>query len=131
MSKNFTDMVKSSQEGIELLSPEQVQQALIDDPNTLILDVRDEGDLNLTGIIEGSENVSMGTLYFKADHNMPSEFQATCLADKERTIITTCTLGLVASIAAKTLKDYGFTNVKILEGGNKSWGESGLPLHNV
>ena len=131
MSNNFSDLVKSSQQGIELLSPQQAQKAMLSDPNTLILDVRDEGDLNLTGIIEGSENVSMGTLYFKADHNMPTEFQASCLANKDRPIVTTCTLGLVASIAAKTLKDYGFTNVKILDGGNKAWGESGLPLHNV
>ena len=41
----------------------------------MILDVRDEGDLNLTGIIPGTVNVSMGTLYFKADHNMPAEFK--------------------------------------------------------
>ena len=131
MPNNFSEMVSNSQQGIELLTPQQAQQALLNDPNTLILDVRDEGDLNLTGIIEGSENVSMGTLYFKADHNMPAEYQASCLSNKDRPIVTTCTLGLVASIAAKTLKDYGFTNVKILEGGNKAWGESGLPLHKV
>ena len=131
MSSNFLETVQNAQNGIELLNPNQVNEALSNNPNTLILDVRDEGDLNLTGIIEGSENVSMGTLYFKADHSMPAEYQASCLADKDRPIITTCTLGLVASIAAKTLKDYGFTNVKILDGGNKAWGESGLPLHNV
>jgi len=128
MAHNFSDTVKNAQEGIELLNAQDAQKALETNPNTLILDVRDEGDLNLTGIIEGTENVSMGTLYFKADHNMPSEYQAPCLADKDRPIITTCTLGLVASIAAKTLKDYGYTNVKILDGGNVAWKEAGLPL---
>tara|TARA_B100000579_G_C22661034_1_gene770974 strand:- start:371 stop:766 length:396 start_codon:yes stop_codon:yes gene_type:complete len=131
MTTNFSATVKSAQEGIELLDASQVKAALDSDPNTLILDVRDEGDLNLTGIIEGTENVSMGTLYFKADHEMPAEYQAPCLADKDRPIITTCTLGLVASIAAKTLKDYGFNNVKILEGGNVAWKEAGLPLKEV
>ena len=131
MTTNFSATVKSAQEGIELLEASQVKAALDSDPNTLILDVRDEGDLSLTGIIEGTENVSMGTLYFKADHEMPAEYQAPCLADKDRPIITTCTLGLVASIAAKTLKDYGFNNVKILEGGNVAWKEAGLPLKEV
>ena len=131
MSNNFAEAVKNAQQGINLLTPLQAKTAVENDPNTLILDIRDEGDLNITGIIEGSENVSMGTLYFKADHNMPAEFQASCLADKDRPIITTCTLGLVASIAAKTLKEYGFSNVCILEGGNKAWGESGLPLKKV
>ena len=131
MHSNFTDAVKSAQEGIELLSPQQANEALANDPNTLVLDVRDECDLKLTGIIKGTENVSMGTLYFKADHAMPAEYQAPCLADKNRPIITTCTLGLVASIAAKTLKDYGFKNVTILEGGNMAWKEAGLPLEEV
>ena len=131
MASNFTDAVKNAQEGISLLSPEAAQAALASNPNTLLLDVRDEGDLNLTGIIEGTENVSMGTLYFRADHSMPAEYQASCLSDKDRPIITTCTLGLVASIAAKTLKDYGFTDVSILEGGNVAWKKAGLPLKEV
>jgi len=131
MSSNFSDTVKNAQQGIDLLSPAQVDKALADDPNTLILDVRDEGDLGLTGVIRGTENVSMGTLYFKADHDMPAEYQAECLADKSRPIITTCTLGLVASIAAKTLKDYGFANVSVLDGGNVAWKEAGLPLEEA
>jgi len=131
MSSNFTDAVQKAQEGIELLSALEAKNLIENAPETLILDVRDEGDLGLTGVIKGTENVSMGTLYFKADHAMPAEYQAKCLADKSRPIITTCTLGLVASIAAKTLKDYGFTNVRILEGGNVAWKEAGLPLEDV
>lgn len=96
MASNFTETVKNAQNGIPLLSPVEANDALTSNPATLILHVRDDGDLNLTGIIKGTENVSMGTLYFKADHTMPAEYQASCLADKDRPIITTCTLGLVA-----------------------------------
>ena len=131
MGRNFTETVTESRAGIPVLSPAQAKAALDADPNTLILDVGDAGDLNLTGIVPGSGHVSMGTLYYAADHGMPAEYQAACLADKDRPIITTCTLGLVASIAAKTLKDYGFTNVSILDGGNQAWGEAGLPLEQV
>jgi rhodanese-related sulfurtransferase len=126
MSNTFTNLVEQSKENIETLNPTQVNEAISNDPNTLILDIRDKEDLSITGIIPGSENVSMGTLYFKADHTMPEEFQATCLKDKSRPIITTCTLGLVASVAAKLLKDYGYENVKILEGGNVAWKEAGF-----
>ena len=131
MGKNFSETVAESRSGTALLTPAQAKAALEQDPNTLVLDIRDAGDLNITGIIPGSEHVSMGTLFFRADHSMPAEYQAACLADKDRPIITTCTLGMVASIAAKTLKDYGFTNVSILDGGNKAWGEAGLPLEQV
>jgi rhodanese-related sulfurtransferase len=128
MASNFGEAVENARAGIALLSPAEVQQAIQADPRTLILDVRDDGDLNITGVIEGSENVSMGTLYFRADHNLPRSYHAACLTDKDRPIITTCTLGMVACIAARTLKDYGFTDVKILEGGNSAWKEAGLPL---
>ena len=128
MGSNFNETVQRAQEGIPLLCPADAQRALQEDPRTLILDVRDEGDLNITGVIEGSTNVSMGTLYYKADHSMPEEHRAACLADKDRPIITTCTLGLVACIAARTLRNYGFTNVRILEGGNSAWRAAGLPL---
>ena len=131
MSANFTEVVQNAQEGLEVLKANEAQAALNADPNTMILDVRDEGDLNLTGIIPGTVNVSMGRLYFKADHNMPAEFQDPNLGDKDRPIITTCTLGMVACIAAKTLKDYGFKNVKVLEGGNQAWKEAGLPLEEA
>ena len=131
MSANFNEAVQHAQEGIKVLEVNEAHAALKADPNTLILDVRDQGDLGLTGIIPGTVNVSMGTLYFKADHNMPAEFQDPNLSDKNRPIITTCTLGLVASIAAKTLKDYGYTNVKILGGGNQAWKEAGLPIEEI
>ena len=131
MAKTFSEAVRNAQTGIPLLSPTELNKRLSEDSNTLVLDIRDAGDLNLTGIIEGSENVSMGTLFFRADHTLPAEYQAECLADKDLPIVTTCTLGAVASIAAKTLKEYGYTNVSILEGGNVAWGEAGLPLKKV
>ena len=131
MGKNFAETVAESRAGIPLLTPAEAKAALEEVPNTLVLDVRDAGDLNITGIIPGSAHVSMGTLFYSADHSMPPQYRADCLADKDRPIITTCTLGKVASIAAKTLKDYGFTNVSILDGGNKTWGEAGLPLEQV
>ena len=131
MAQNFAETVAESRAGIPVLDVAQAKAALDANPGTLVLDVRDAEHLNITGIIPGSANVSMGTLFYSADHAMPPEYRADCLADKDRPIITTCTLGAVASIAAKTLRDYGFTNVSILDGGNKAWGEAGLPLEQV
>ena len=131
MAQNFADTVAESRAGIPVLDVVRAKAALDANPHTLVLDVRDAEHLNITGIIPGSAHVSMGTLFYSADHAMPPEYRADCLADKDRPIITTCTLGAVASIAAKTLRDYGFTNVSILDGGNKAWGEAGLPLEQV
>ena len=53
MAKTFTEAVQNAQTGLPLLSPTQANELLQNDPNALILDVRDAGDLNLTGIIKG------------------------------------------------------------------------------
>ena len=54
-------------------------------------------------------------------------FACICATD----IAPLCEAIIAASIAARTLKDYGFTNVSILDGGNQAWGEAGLPLEQV
>ena len=85
--------------------PQRSQRPNQADPNTSGVGHSNAGDLNLTGIIEGSENVSMGTLFFKADHSMPAEYQATCLSNKDCPTVTTCTLG--SAPTQKTLTTTG------------------------
>lgn len=97
------------------------------EPNTLVVDVRDAQDLSGTGIIPGALNVSLGTLPLRADQELPEDVRNPELQDRERPIITTCGAGGQASLAAKVLKDMGFTNVSILEGGTNGWKQAGLP----
>jgi rhodanese-related sulfurtransferase len=78
-------------------------------------------------MIPGGHHVSLGTLLFKADHSLPKEWQDPVFADKDRPIITTCQIGAMAAIAAKELKDFGYTNVSILEGGTDGWTNAGRP----
>ena len=80
-----------------------------------------------TGIIPGAVNVSLGTLPIRADQELPEAMRNADLQDRDRPIITTCGGGGQASLAAKVLKDMGFTNVSILEGGTNGWKDAGLP----
>eukprot|EP01043_Picozoa_sp_COSAG02_P061580 COSAG02_NODE_8305_length_2623_cov_12.854200_3_plen_85_part_00 len=47
------------------------------------------------------------------------------LKDKSAPILVSCGLGGQAVIAAGLLCDYGFTNVKVVDGGNNAWGAGG------
>jgi len=62
--------------------------------------------------------VSLGTLFFRASTDLP-EFKDSRIADLPRghPIVTTCALGGQATIAAALLVEYGFTNVKVMDGG--------------
>jgi rhodanese-related sulfurtransferase len=127
MAKTFRQMVAEGREGTPTVSPQETQQRMQSDPNVLVVDVRDAQDLSGTGIIPGALNVSLGTLPLRADQELPEALRNPELQDRNRPIITTCGAGGQASLAAKILKDMGFTNVSILEGGINGWKEAGLP----
>jgi rhodanese-related sulfurtransferase len=121
------ERVAEAQAELPVISPAEAKRQLDADPNTLVIDVRDASDIRASGIIPGAEHISLGTLLFKGDHSLPTEWQHPALADHNRLIITTCQIGAMAAIAAKELKDLGFTNVTILEGGTDGWKQAGLP----
>src|SRR3954466_6805274 len=126
MAKTFRQMVAEGREGTPMVSPQDAQQKLQDGSNTLMLDVRDADGLS-GGIIPGALNVSLGTLPIRADQELPEAMRNADLQDRDRPIITTCGGGGQASLAAKLLKDMGFTNVSILEGGTNGGRAAGLP----
>jgi rhodanese-related sulfurtransferase len=127
MAKTFRQMVDEGRQGTPMISPQDAQQRIQSDPKTLMVDVRDAQDLSGTGIIPGALNVSLGTLPLRADQELPENLRNPELQDRERPIITTCGGGGQASLAAKLLKDMGFQNVSILEGGTNGWKQAGLP----
>jgi rhodanese-related sulfurtransferase len=126
MAKTFRQMVAEGREGTPMVSPQETQARMQDGSNTLVVDVRDADGLAGTGIIPGAINVSLGTLPIKADQELPEAMRNPELQDRDRPIITTCGGGGQASLAAKVLKDMGFTNVSILEGGTNGWKAAGL-----
>ena len=127
MSLSFMQIVESAVANVEGISPADVQQRLEQDPNALLVDVRDAGDIPSTGLVSGGMNVSLGMLPIKADLELPEEWRAPELQDRSRQVITTCQLGPNAAIGAKLLKDMGFTNVSYMDGGMEAWKAAGLP----
>ena len=127
MAKTFNQMVTEALAEVPTLTPAETQQRMQQDPNTLVIDVRDAADLAATGTIPEAINVSLGSLTFKADNEVPVEWRDPRLQDRSRPIITTCILGPQGALGGKLLKDMGFTDVSILEGGVQAWKDAGLP----
>ena len=127
MAKTFMQMVGEAREAVEAVSPQEAQARMQQDPRTLVVDVREPGGIAETGAIPGSVNVPLGTLAIQADQELPEEMRNPELQDRSRPIVTTCALGGQAALAAKTLKDMGFENVRFIEGGFKGWSDAGLP----
>jgi len=125
--KTFPQMVTEALAQVPTISPAEASQAMRSNPDTLVVDVRDASDIAGTGIIPGAVNISLGTLTYKADNQVPPEWRDPNLANRSRQIITTCQSGEMAALAGKLLKDMGFTNVYILKGGTVAWKAAGYP----
>jgi rhodanese-related sulfurtransferase len=123
--KTFPMMVTEALAQVPTISPAEADQQMRSNPNTLVIDVRDAADIAATGIIPGAVNISLGTLTFKADNQVPPEWRDPNLANRSRQIITTCYSGEMGALAGKLLKDMGFTNVRILKGGTVAWKAAG------
>jgi rhodanese-related sulfurtransferase len=63
----------------------------------------------------------------KADQELPEEWRDPRLQDRSRQLILTCQTGANAARGAKLLKDMGFTNVSVMDGGMQAWKAAGLP----
>ena len=127
MSLTFMQIVESAVANVEGISPAEAQQRLEQDPNALLVDVRDAGDIPSTGLVSGGMNISLGMLPIKADLELPEDWREPGLQDRSRQVITTCQLGPNAAIGARLLKDMGFTNVTYMDGGMEAWKAAGLP----
>jgi len=127
MTLSFMQIVEAAVANVEGISPADAQQRLEQDPNALLVDVRDAGDIASTGMVSGGMNISLGMLPIKADLELPEDWREPGLQDRSRQVITTCQLGPNAAIGAKLLKDMGFTNVTYMDGGMEAWKAAGLP----
>ncbi len=127
MAKTFNQMVREAEADVPGIDVAEAHRRLQNDPNTLIVDVRDLAERRATGMVQGAIPISSGNLPIAADTEVPEDWRDARLQDRARPVVTVCELGPMSAIAAKTLKDMGFQNVSYLDGGTQAWKDAGLP----
>ena len=121
MPKTVKDLLAEANATIQKLSPAEAGEK-IRSGDVLVLDVRDAAEVQQSGKIKGALNVSRGLLEFRADPDSPYYNPA---LQKDKTILLHCASGGRSALAAKTLKDMGYTSVFNI-GGFKDLTESGI-----
>lgn len=123
MTKGAMDLVAQAKADVENLSPDQV--AVEVEGGAVLVDLREPGELDSTGVIPGSVHAPRGMLEFYADPDLPYHKPE---LERDRRIILHCASGGRSALAAKTLKEMGYQNVAHLEGGITRWAEEGKPV---
>jgi rhodanese-related sulfurtransferase len=123
-------MAEEAYRVVRRIKPADARRQIDEEPTLLVIDVRDATDVAQTGTVPGALNLSLGSLTYIADNEVPADWRHPQLADRNRPIITTCILGPLGAIGGKLLHDMGFKSVQILDGGVQAWIDAGLPVVN-
>jgi len=122
MARSLSDFVNAALQTVEEVDCGWVESHLGTD--WVILDVR-EPDEFAEGHLPGSLNFPRGFLEVRADLQHPKKDER--LANRNQKIVCYCGGGHRSALAAKTLLEMGFADVRSMAGGWTSWANQNLP----
>ena len=120
MALTVKQMLEAANAAVPKITPAQARE-MIDNGNTLVVDVRDAPEVEKSGKVAGAAHVSRGMLEFRADPESPSHDKNFA---KDKNVILYCASGGRSALAGKLLKDMGYAHVYNV-GGFKNWADSG------
>ena len=127
-NKTFGGIVSESSKTLDTVNSDQLNSLIKNNTDMVILDVSDKEVVDNRGSVPGALNISLGSLYFKADSEVPDDYKDERIQDRKKKVVMTCSIGACAAIGGKLLKDMGFEDVVLLEGGVEAWKDSGYDL---
>jgi rhodanese-related sulfurtransferase len=124
MKKGYQALIDEASAEITTYS---VQQACAkrDDPNVVLIDLRDPRELEREGIIPGALHAPRGMLEFWID---PASPYFKPIFGEAKEFIFFCAAGWRSALATKTAQDMGLTPVADIAGGFTAWKAAGAPV---
>lgn len=126
--KNIFADVNQKKQLIENLTISDLTGELGDNPDLLLIDLRELQERVDLGAIPGSKHVPRGMLEFWADPSSP--YFRDYFQEHRRTIVY-CAGGGRSVYAAIALQDMGFTDVAHVEEGFRGWQESSQAVEDI
>ena len=102
--------------------------AMVDDPNVVIVDIRDIRERQRTGAIPGSVHAPRGMIEFWVDPDSP--YHKEVFAQPDKKYVFHCASGWRSALTVATLKDMGFEAAHLKEGFS-TWADKGGPVEPV
>ncbi|MEM7732395.1 MAG: rhodanese-like domain-containing protein [Pseudomonadota bacterium] len=118
------DMVAAARARIEEIETEDLI-AMVDDPNVVIVDIRDIRERQRTGYIPGSVHAPRGMIEFWVDPDSP--YFKEVFGQDDKTYVFHCASGWRSSLTVATLQDMGFKAAHLKEGFS-TWEKHGGPI---
>jgi rhodanese-related sulfurtransferase len=122
--KSAKELVAQANSRVKTVSVQEAA-ALMKDPNTVFVDLRDSAELLRDGKIPGAVHVNRGMLEFTLDPTLPYHNP---VFSSGKNFVFYCASGGRSALAADTAQNMGLAQVSHLGGGFKSWKEGNNPV---
>ena len=126
LKKTVKELVAEASAEIETIGAKQAIK-LKDDPNVLLVDLRDIRELSRDGKVPGALHAPRGMLEFWVDPESPYYKEVFGSGKK---FVFFCAGGLRSALAAQTVQRMGLEPVCHIEGGFRAWKEAGGPVES-
>ena len=103
--KTSQTLVSEAMQEVKTISVDDAYK-LLEENNCNIIDIRDKTELDQTGTLENSINISRGLLEFQLDPN--SALIQNGIIDLNKETVLFCAAGGRSALAAKTLNEMGY-----------------------
>lgn len=117
-SERFVTLVDDAKTRVDEITPSEVKEKFDSGDDFVLLDVREQDEWEKSRI-SGAEYLGKGIIEREIEEEYPN-------TDEE--IILYCGGGFRSALAADNLQKMGYSNVKSLAGGFRSWTEAGYPI---
>jgi rhodanese-related sulfurtransferase len=121
------EMAEEADAEVETVTVEDLD-AERDDPDTVVLDVRDIREVWIEGSIPDAQHAPRGMLEFWADPG--TEYYKDFFHPENRYVLY-CNAGGRSAMAADRLREMGYPDVAHLEGGFTAWQEADVEMVDV
>jgi rhodanese-related sulfurtransferase len=119
----YEELIAHAMAQIETV-PLEKAQVLLDDPDTVFVDIRDVRELEREGMIPNAMHAPRGMLEFWVDPDSP--YYKPIFGEGKRLVLY-CASAWRSALATETLHRMGVPYVSHLEGGFSAWKKAQLP----
>src|SRR5689334_23596947 len=122
--KSAKELVAEANSRVKTVTAQDAM-GLVNDPDTVFVDLRDSAELARDGKIPGAVHVNRGMLEFTLDPALPYHNP---VFSSGKNFVFYCASGGRSALAADTAQQMGLAQVSHLGGGFKSWREGNNPI---
>lgn len=123
LKKTSADMVSDARARIQEIETRDLI-AMVDDPDVVIVDIRDVRERQRTGFIPGSFHAPRGMIEFWVDPDSPYYKE---VFGQDKKYVLHCASGWRSALTAVTLAEMGFEAAHLREGFS-TWEQQGGPV---